>query len=339
MTQQIKLTSLEELGQFADVIATYEPVSSELALVPQLLNPAEALDLDVLVETIRRSADELQALSVADAQARKQAEEALAKYRRLTGDAGQLQRIAQEAQAVAEQASTVAAVAFSPECRDGAARVAQGAAITAQEANGRLRSVTAEADALAVRDDVARLLIEEREREETARREAEERDRQARLTEAIAETAEMAKAGNFDEALRRLGCLATEHPNSPALASCIDKVRRQEWAVKTTMAEQALRTARRSRRDPQAAIAALEALDLSSVPDALARQVYGCWLKACSRLGHRDAVHYSTGFCKGVVLIPGDDGRMQMISAMGLQRWDKGRRFSATTLKGARPLR
>lgn len=339
MTQKITLTSLEELGQFADVIVSDETVSTERALVPQARMLSASPNLDELVEAVRRSAEELQALSAADAQARKHADEALARYRRLTADAGQLQRIASEAQDVAEKAATFAAEAFAPECREGAARVAEAAMFVAREARDRLRSVTVEAEKVAVRDDVARLLVEEREREETVRREAEEREREARLADAITGAELLAGAGKFDEALRMLGCLGEEHPNNPRLASFIDKVRRQEWAVKTTMAEQALRTARRSRRDPEAAIAALEALDLTSVPDALARQVYGCWLKACSRLGHRDAVHYSTGFCKGAVMVPSADGRLEVVSAMGFQRWDRGRRISPTALKGSRPLK
>ncbi len=339
MTQQITLTSLEELGQFADVIAPYEPVSNERALVPQPPNRAAALDLDALVDTIRRSVDELQALSAADAYARKQAEEALARYRRLTGDAGHLQRIAREAQEVAGQASAFAAGAFSPECKEGAALVAEAAAVVADEARSRLQSVTIEAEALAARGDVARLFAEERAREEAAKREAEEREPEARLGKAIAEAEALARAGNFDEALRTLGYLAKEHPNSPDLASCIDKVRRQEWAVKTSLAEQALRSARRNRRDPRAAISVLEPLDLTSVPDVLARHVYGCWLNACSRLRHEGVVHYSTAFCKGAVLVPIPDGQLEVVSAIGLPRWHAGRRFSPVALKGARPLK
>ena len=339
MTQQITLTSLEELGQFADVIVPDEPVSNELALVPQPSKPAAALDLDALIETVRRSAEELQALSAADACARKQAEEALARYRRLTGDAGQLQRIAGEAQEVAGQAVAFAARAFSPECQEGAAQVAEAAAAVADEARGRLASVTVEADAVAIREDVARLLAEERAREETARREVEEREREARLGDALAEAGTLARAGNFDEARRMLGCLGEVHPNSPDLASCIDKVRRQEWAVKTSLAEQALRTARRYRRDPRAAISVLEPLDLTSVPDVLARQVYGCWINACSRLRHEGAVHYSAAFCKGAVLALTQDGEFEVVSAIGLPRWHAARRFSPVALKGARPLK
>ncbi len=339
MTQQITLKSLEELGQFADVIVADQPVSDERALVPRPPEPAVALDLDALVETIRRSALELQALSTADASARKQAEEALAMHRRLTTDAGHIQRIAGEAEIVARQASAFAAGAFSLECQEGAAQVAEVAAMVANEARGRLQSITIEADALAGRNDVARLLGEERQLEEAARREAEERELQVRLAEGIAEAEALARAGNFDEALRMLGCLGEEHPNDPDLASCIDKVRRQDWAVKTSLAEQALRTARRNRRDAQTAISLLATLDLTCVPDVLARQVYGCWLHACHRLCADSAVHYSAAFCQGAVLVPIHDGKLEVVSAMGLPRWHAGRRFSRVALKGARPLK
>ncbi len=339
MTQQITLKSLEDLGQFADVIVADEPVSDERALVPRPPEPAAALDLDALVETIRRSALELQVLSTADASARKQAEEALAMHRRLTTDAGHIQRIVGEAEIVARQASAFAVGAFSLECQEGAAQVAEVAAMVANEARGRLQSITIEADALAVREDVSRLLIEERAREKAAQRAAEEREREARLAEAIAEADALARARNFDEALRRLGCLVTEHPNSPGVASCIDKVRRQEWAVKTSLAEQALRAARRNRRDPRTANSVLEVLDLTCVPDVLARQIYGCWLHACHRLYADRAVHYAAAFCKGAVLVPTEDGQLEVVSAIGLPRWHAGRRFSRVALKGARPLK
>ena len=182
-------------------------------------------------------------------------------------------------------------------------------------------------------------LLKSEAREEAAQREAEERETEARMAEVIAEVEALARAGNFDEALRMLGCLVKEHPNSPDLASCTDKVRRREWAVKTSMAEQALRSARRNRRDPKAAVALLEPLDLACVPDALARQIYGCWIQACHRLCTDDAVIYSVGFCKGAVLVLTRDGQLEVVSAIGLPRWQAGRHFSRVALKGARPLK
>lgn len=339
MTQQIVLTSLEDLGQFADLIVADEPVNNERALVPQPRMPIATFDVATLIETLRASAHELDGLAKADAIARQYAEEALVRYRRLTGDATRLQRIALEAQGIADQASVFADHAFSPECQEGAARIAQAAAMVANEASDRLATVTAEANNLGGRDDVARLLAEERNLEEAARREAEERATEARMAEVIAEVEALARSGKFDEALRMLGCLLKEHPNSPSLASCIDKVRRREWAVKTSMAEQALRSARRNRRDPKAAVALLEPLDLACVPDALARQIYGCWIQACHRLCTDDAVIYSVGFCKGAVLVLTRDGQFEVVSAIGLPRWQAGRRFSRVALKGARPLK
>lgn len=339
MTEQIVLTSLEDLGQFADLIVADEPVNNERALVPQPPKPIATFDVAALLETLRASAHELDGLAKADAIARQYAEEALVRYRRLTGDATRLQRIALEAQGIAGQASVFADHAFSPECQEGAARITEAAAMVANEASDRLATVTAEANNLAGRDDVARLLAEDRDREEAAWREAEERAIETRMAEVIVEVEALARAGNFDEALRTLGYLAKEHPNSPSLASCMDKVRRREWAVKTSMAEQALRAARRNRRDPKAAIALLEPLDLACVPDALARQIYGCWIQACHRLCTDDALIYSVGFCKGAVLVLTRDGQFEVVSAIGLPRWQAGRRFSRVALKGARPLK
>jgi hypothetical protein len=339
MTQQIVLRSLEDLGQFADLIATDEPVNNERALVPQPPKPIATFDVAALIETLRASAQELDGLAKAEAIARQHAEEALARYRRLTGDATCLQRIALEAQGIADQASVLADHAFSPECQEGAARIAQAAAMVASDASDRFTAVTDEANNLTVRDDVARLLAEERDREEAARREAEKREIEARMAEVIAEVEALTKAGNFDEAHRMLGYLGKEHPNDPELASCIDNVRRREWAVKTSMAEQALRSARRNRRDPKAAVALLEPLDLSCVPDALARQIYGCWIQACHRLCTDDALIYSVGFCKGAVLVLTHNSQLEVVSAIGLPRWQAGRHFSRVALKGARPLK
>lgn len=338
MTQQIVLTSLEDLGQFADLIVADEPVSNELALVPQPRKPIATFDVAALIETLRASAQELDGLAKADAIARQHAEEALVRYRRLTGDATRLQRIALEAQGIADQASVFADHAFAPVCQEGAVRIAQVAGMVASDASDRFKAVTEEANNLAGRDDVARLLAEERGRAEAARREAEEREMEARMAEVVAEAEALARAGKFDEARRMLGDLMREHPNSPDLASCMDKVKRREWAVKTSMAEQALRAARRNRREPKAAVALLEPLDLTRVPDALARQIYGCWIQACNRLC-TDAVIYSVGFCKGAVLVLTGDGQLEVVSAIGLPSWQAGRHFSRVALKGARPLK
>ncbi|MDP2949771.1 MAG: hypothetical protein Q8P22_09580 [Chloroflexota bacterium] len=340
MTQRIVLKSLGELGRFADLLAPSDRPSNERALVPVVVEPMMAPDLEALADAASRAAEELRHLAEADSRARREAEAALTRYRRLQGDRARLQRIAGEAQTVADRAAALAQEAFEPACRERAGAVAIAAAFVAATARNRLQAVEADVETLGAREDLARLLEEEREREEAARRQAEERQREARLRDGIARAEALAKERKFNEARRLLGRLAQECPNSPALASYIDRIRRQEWAVKTQRLEEALRQARRLiRREPREAIALLEPLDLSGMPDTLVRQVYGCWLTGCRGLGLESAIHYPAAFGRGAVLIPTRDNGLEVVSAIGLPHWQPGRRLSRAALKGAHPLR
>ena len=340
MNQRIVLKSLEEIGRFADLLVPSDRPSNERALVPVVVEPMMGPDLDALAEAASRAAQELRQLAAADSQARREAEAALARYRRLQGDSARLQRIAREAQTVADHAATLAKEAFEPTCRERAGAVATAAASVAATSRSRLQPIVAEVEALAVREDVARLLAEEREREEAARRQVEERQRGARLQDGIARAEALARDRKFDEARRLLGSLVTAHPDSPTMASFIDRIRRQEWAVKTQRLEEAVRQARRLvRREPCEAIAVLEPLDPSGMPDALVRQVYGCWLTACRQIGLESPIHYPAAFGRGAILVPTGDHGLEVVSAIGLPHWRPGRRLSRAALKGAHPLR
>jgi len=339
MTQPIVIKSLEELGRFADLIVPPEPPSDERALVPVVVEPIEAPDLDALAEVAGRAAQELRELAAADGRARQQAEEALARYRRLEDDSARLERAGGEVEAVARRATELSKQGFALHCRARAEEIATAAAAVATAASNRLTAVKAETAALAQREDVAGLLAEERAREEAARREVEERQREAHLRDDIARAEALAREQKFDEALGLLGSIRKIDPSSPAITSSVEKIRRWAWAVKTARAEEALRKARRAhRRQPKEAVALLEPLDLSGVPEPLARQCYGCWLQACRRLALDGAIHYSPGFAKGAVLLPTTDDRLEVVSAIGLPRWSAGCRFSRVALKGARPL-
>ena len=338
MTQPIVIKNLEDLGRFADLIVPPDRHGDERALVPVVVEPTVEPDLDELAEAANRAAQELRELAAADAHARQEAEEALARYRRLEDDSVRLEGAAGEVEVVARRASELSKQGFAPDCRARTEEIATAAAAVATAARNRLTAIRAEAAALAVREDVAHLVAEESEREEAARHEAEERQREVHLREGIARADALAKEGKLDEALRLLGSLRKTDPSSPALASSVEKIRRRAWAVKTARAEEALRQARRGyRRQPREAVALLEPLDLIGVPEALARQVYGCWLDACRRLGLEGAVHYSPSFGKGAVLVPATDDRLEVVSAIGLPRWSAGCRFSRVALKGARP--
>ena len=136
-----------------------------------------------------------------------------------------------------------------------------------------------------------------------------------------------------------MGSLVRENPNMPGLASSYDTIARRAHAVKTLKVEATLAEARRiQRREPNRAAEILGSLDLTRMPSVLVRDVYGCWLHACRRLGLVDAVHYSPGSGRGAVLVPDGDGRLKVVASIGLSGWTPGRSFSAKALKGARPL-
>jgi hypothetical protein len=334
------LKSLEDLGRFSDLFVSADRASNERALVPVVAEPIVEPDLEALADAASRAAEELRQLAAADARARQEAEEALARYRRLQGDATRLERIAQQAAGVAQGAHALAARAFDLACRERAGAVATTAGLVAATARNRLEAVAAEVQALASRNDVGRLLSAERERGEAARRQVEERQREARLQDGIAKAETLAKERKWNEARRLLGRLLQECPNSPLVASCIDRIRRQEWAVKTQRLEEALRRARRLiRREPREVIALLEPVHVQGMPDALVRQVYGLWLTACRSLRLEAAVHYSAAFGRGAVLIPTGHNGLEVVSAIGLPHWQPGRCLSCATLKGTHPLR
>jgi hypothetical protein len=339
MTQPIVLKSLDELGRFGDRFAATERANNDRPMLPVTIDPTPELELDALMETVSRAAQEISALAAADADVRQEAEQALARYRRLQSDAALLQGVSKRAQVVADKASAIAAQAFVPKARMRAEEIAARAISLADSTRNRLVAIQAEIAVLAVDEGLGWLLAEERAKKEEARRQAEERQRGARLREGISQAEALAREQKYDEALRLLGRLATANPNSPAVASLTENIRRRAWAVKTVAVEKALREARRvCRREPQQALLLLEPFELGDMPQPLVRQVYGCWLQSCRRLNPERAVHYSPALGRGAVLVPADDGRLEVVSAIGLGRWKAGCRFSAAALKGARPL-
>lgn len=351
----IVLHDLADLGRFLDVVVAPLPAADAdlrppddgsrppgppaRSLLPVPIAPVSPNDLATLGAALAGVLADLGAVAEADAQARRQAGAALAVSRRLTDAAIRLEAVISRADEAAHRAEALAEGALSPADRDGAARVAATARTLVATARARLAAAHDQADALAARPDVSRLLDEERRQAAAAERDAEERRRRGQLEEGLGQVQRLLAKDNENEARRLLGVLAKEHPNSPETASLIATLDRRAQAVKTGAAEQALRQARRlARRAPAEAAALLGPLDLDGVPDDLARQVYGCWLAACRRLAPAGVRHYSPRFGQGAVLVPGADGRLEVIAAIGLPDWQPGRRFSPSALRGARPL-
>ncbi|MCC6174578.1 MAG: hypothetical protein IT305_04665 [Chloroflexi bacterium] len=300
--------------------------------VPQTLAVPPDADPDALIQAISRAARALQRLADTDDSARREAEDVLATYRRLQAEADSLRKLVTEARAVCTGAARLGDNAFLAESRAESERLAVSAAAVETIAAKRLEALTAQLAELEQRPDLARLLAEERLLEEA-------RQREERALTAIERAEELASGQKLNEALRLLGSAVKLNPNMPSLASSYDTIARRAHAVKTLEVERALAEARRiQRREPVRAAEILGALDLVRMPSVLVRDVYGCWLHVCRRLGLTEAVHYSPGSGRGAILVPDGDGRLKVVASIGLRGWTSGRSFSAKALKGARPL-
>jgi hypothetical protein len=329
VTRTIVLTELSDLARFRDEFANDTPAVEVVPPTPAV--PLDA-DPDALIQAISRAARELQRLADTDASARREAEDVLATYRRLKADADSLRKLVTEARGVSTGASRLGDNAFLPESRIESEQLAVSATAVETIAAKRLETLTAQLTELEQRQDLARLLAEERSLEET-------RQREERALAAIERAEALASGQKFNEALRLLGSVVKENPNMPRLASSYDTIARRAHAVKTLEVEATLAEARRiQRREPVRAAEVLGALDLVRMPSVLVRDVYGCWLHACRRLRLADAVHYSPGSGRGAILVPDGDGRLKVVASIGLSGWTPGRSFSAKALKGARPL-
>ncbi len=333
MSQPVVLRDLAELARYQDEFAA-DP-EPEPTIATPVATPPPVLDdqPDQLVRAILRSARELQRLSELDAAARREAETALEQYRRLNEEAGRYRRIERDAREVVDGALKVVATAFLPASQAEADQLVTTASAVATVATSRLKAVEAEMAELEEREELSRLLTIER-----AEREA--RQREERALAAIERAKGLASEHKYNEALRLLGSAIKQNPNMPGLASCHDTIRRQAHAVKTIEVERTLAEARRlHRRESARAAEILGGLDLSGMPAVLVREVYGCWLQSCRRLGLADAVHYSPGSGKGALLVPDSEGkRLKVVAAIGLSGWTVGRTFAVKALRGARPL-
>ena len=327
MTQQVVLTSLAELAGIRELFAEVGPVPEARALVP-VIRGSGPEEIGKLAGAARRTLGELQELLARDGERRQEAEQGLGRLRAVQGEAARLRRVASELGEAAGRAGVLARSAFEP----AAGQRAEGVAATAQrlvnQAEAHAAVLEREAAELADRGDIARLLAEEQAQDEEVRMRGE-----------LELAGDHLDGGRIGEARRLLSSMEETISSVPDLEQTFATLRRREQAVKTRAAEAALREARRLyRREPVRAIELLEAVELNGLPDELARHVYGCWLTACRRLDLLAAIHYRAGFGRGAVLIPTADGGWEVVSALGLRRWERGRRFAPQALRGARPL-
>ncbi len=327
MTQQVVLTSLRELAGVRDLFADAGPVPRARALVP-VIRGSGPEEIEALAQAARQALGELGALLAGDGERRREAEQGLDRLRAVRAEAARLRRVAAELDEAAGRAGALARSAFEPTAAKRAEGVAAAAGRLVNRAEAHAAVREREAEALAGQGDVARLLAEEQAQEE-----------EVRMREELELAGEHLDGGRNSEARRLLSSVEQKISSAPDLEQAFATLRRREQQVKTRSAEEALREARRlHRREPARAIELIEEVELERLPEELARHLYGCWLTACRRLELLAAIHYRAGFGRGAVLIPAADGRWEVVSALGLRRWEHGRRFAPQALRGARPL-
>lgn len=330
MSQSVVLRDLTELAQYRSEFASEPEHTPAEAPVPASFDAHP----DLLIQAVLRSARDLEHLTERDASARREAETVLSHYRRLDADAERLRKLEQDARQAEAKAEAIVASAFLPESREQAEKVALGVAAIAAVAANRVRVIEAQMAELEAGEHLSRLLAVERAEKDA-------RQREERALAAIERAEALASEHKYNEALRLLGSAIKQNPNMPSLASSHDTIQRRAHAVKTLEVERTLAEARRiHRREPDRSAEILGSLDLSGMPAVLVRDVYGCWLQSCRKLGLIGAVLYSPGTGKGAMLVSDGncDFRLKVVMSIGLPSWTPGRTFAAKALKGARQL-
>lgn len=355
----VTLHSLAELGEYFDT----ETDVTEPAAVPDAADdgPAEypaapqpddydmavsaMPDLAALLEKLGSAGAVLASLVRSDQAARAAAADLLTRYEALMDAQGEAEAALAQAREVRAQAETLANGGFSDDSRASAAEVLAVAAEAAAAAERLVATRRAEAEALAAEPALARLLDERRQERQRNEAAAAAAACARRLRERLASVERVLATGRLEEARALLGTLAKEHPDSAEIASLQSIIARRAEAVKSSLAEEALRLARRAyRQAPAEAIAHLEALDLAGLPEHLRRQVTGLWTAACARLcrelgAEEPRLRYLPQPGVGVVVAREATGQPYLVvSALGAP-FAAGEPVDERFVQRARPLR
>ena len=115
---------------------------------------------------------------------------------------------------------------------------------------------------------------------------------------------------------------------------------KEEPQTETLSVARSVHEARRLRQatDVDTALAVLSGADMAKVSSQEARWAYAEWVQMVKRrFGDRDALVYGQGTGKAAVLIPLDDGTLEVAAVLGM-RWEPGKVVSRRSLRGLKPL-
>lgn len=343
----IVLKSFAELANVLDLDARPEAPAEVVAEESTPVALAEpAADLAGLLAELEAASATLASVARQDEETRALALRDLERYDALVAQQREAEQARERALQVRREAEALADDAFAEEARAAARRVAELAARAAAAAAALAEQRRQEAEQLAAQLDLERLLAERRRRAEAEKAKAAEAERARRLTGALARARTALEAGRLEEARAVLGPAANENPDNADVASLMQIIAQRELFVKAEAAEDALWAARREwRRDPAAAVARLEALDIDGLPEELGRQVFGAWAQACARLcrerGLAEPLRYAPDPGRGAVIARERPGEPYVVvSALGMgSGWRPGSAVGERQVARARPLR
>lgn len=335
-----RLTSLAELGAWygldiPDESAVAEP-SEAVNTIP--MAERETADPEALLADLIVAAEQDDARRAADLAEYERYEALVATLRRVEGEH-------QHAVAMRERAETILGDAWTAELRAKAERAVDQLRREEETRAEHVANCRAAVEAVSAGLELERLRAERERQEQATREKAASAERAKRLSSALAAARAALVAGSFQEAKTLAGAVASENPDNAEAASLIQIIERRWLAVKVADAEGTLRESRRLlRRQPDAAIDLLTALDVVGLPDSLGGQIFGAWAQACARLCRErdltDPLRYAPDRGRGAILVRDDatDG-YRVISALGMgAEWQPDTVVAGERVRLARPL-
>jgi hypothetical protein len=348
MSQTTVLNSFAELADALDLDALRQDPIPEESVNQPLPKPLDdpPSDLGALLEQLQRAGATLTAIARRDQEAKTEALRDLERYDQLVAREREAERARDHAEQVRHEAETLGEAAFADEARKEAARIVSIAIRAEVAATDAANYWQGEVERIAAQLDLERLLAERGRREDAEKAKAAEAERARRLAGALAQARAALAAGRFEEAKGLLEPVASDYPDNSEIATLKTIIAQRELSVKTDAVEKMVWEARRVyRHDPTAAVTQLESLDIDGLPEPLARQVFGEWARACSRLcrerGIVEPLRYAPDPGRGAVLArESPDSVYVVVSALGMgPDWQAGSVVSERQVRRARPLR
>lgn len=345
MSQSITLKSFAELGEalnIEDLPADQEeaPVEEAASTTPATCTP----NLKDLLAELEAAGATLATIARRDEEARSVALRDLERYDALIARQHEAEEAQQRASQVRREAEALSEEAFAEEARARAAEIVRIAVEAEVAALDTAMLWKREAEQLAAQLDLERVLAERRRQEEAEKAKVAAAEKARRLAGILAQARAALDAGRFEEAEGLLGSVTRDHPSNPEISSLKTIIAQRALSVKVNVAEEVLWQARRTyRHDSAAAVACLEVLDVDGLPEGLARQIFGEWARACSRLcrerGIPQPLRYAPEPGRGAVIVPAENGEgYTVVSSLGLG-WAAGSAVSERIARRSRPLR